>query len=46
VPDEWSAALKNLEYQSQITQSGVAPLKDGEYANPQRLGQTRKRWWS
>jgi heat shock protein HslJ len=30
-PDEWTTALKNLEYRSQITQSGVAPLKDGEY---------------
>jgi hypothetical protein len=31
VPKVWTAVLKNLEYQSQFTQSGVAPLKAGEY---------------
>jgi hypothetical protein len=31
---DWTAILKNLSYQSYITQSGMAPLVDGEYREP------------
>jgi heat shock protein HslJ len=36
--DEWMAVLKNLEYQSYITESGMAPLENGEYREPTAPG--------
>ncbi len=32
------ATLKNMEYQSDWTQSGTAPLTDGEYREPAAPG--------
>jgi heat shock protein HslJ len=34
VADEWTAVLENLTYQSYITESGMAPLENGEYREP------------
>jgi hypothetical protein len=34
----WEVVLGNLEYQSEFTQSGVAPLHDGEYREPSAPG--------
>jgi hypothetical protein len=35
---DWTVVLKNLKYQSYITQSGTAPLVDGEYREPAAPG--------
>jgi heat shock protein HslJ len=40
--DEWMAVLENLVYQSYITDSGMAPLVDGEYREPAAPARLRK----
>jgi hypothetical protein len=37
-PSDWGTVLKNIEYRSLFTRSGVAPLKDGEFRESTEVG--------